>query len=539
MDLQRNFFLLLFIFVSFLLFQLWKVDFNYLNILKNQLLIEKKRFLLKENKIINSNRHAIYITSDVLSLKINMYGGDVEKAELLKYQDQLKSKNLFQILKTTPKFIYQAESGITGPDGPDNLENKKRAFYKSEKKHYYIKDNEEILSVPITFTNTEGIIYTKIFILKKGEYSITVEHNVDNTTKRKLQLSVFGQLKQTSTPPANEISYNNFVLQTFRGAAYSTDVNKYKKYQFEKILNNENLNIKTKKGWIAMLQQYFVTAWIPNIENQTFYTNKVNDELVAIGYKSNNFIIEPHSKKKFSATLWIGPEIQNKMENIAPYLDLTVDYGWLWFISQPLFKLLKLIYSFFKNWGISIILITFLVRFVMYPLTKVQYSSAAKMRMLQPKIKAMQEKFGNNKSKLSQEMISLYKSEKVNPLGGCFPLLIQMPIFLGLYYMLVGSVELRHAHFVLWIHDLAAQDPYYILPILMGITMYFIQKITPSTITDPLQKKIMIYMPVFFTIFFLWFPAGLVLYYIVSNLVTILQQHLIYRALKKQNKRNL
>ncbi len=213
---------------------------------------------------------------------------------------------------------------------------------------------------------------------------------------------------------------------------------------------------------------------------------------------------------------------------------MTVDYGWLWFISQPLFKLLKWIHSFVGNWGFSIIIITFIVRGIMYPLTKAQYTSMAKMRMLQPKIQAMRERLGDDKQRISQEMMALYKAEKVNPLGGCFPLLIQMPIFLALYYMLMGSVELRQAPFALWIHDLSAQDPYYILPILMGVTMFFIQKMSPTTVTDPMQQKIMTFMPVIFTVFFLWFPSGLVLYYIVSNLVTIIQQQLIYRGLEKR-----
>lgn len=222
------------------------------------------------------------------------------------------------------------------------------------------------------------------------------------------------------------------------------------------------------------------------------------------------------------------------MAAVAPHLDLTVDYGWLWFISQPLFKLLKFLHGFIGNWGFSIIAITFIVRGVMYPLTKAQYTSMAKMRLLQPKLQAMRERIGDDKQRMSQEMMALYKSEKVNPLGGCFPLLIQMPIFLALYYMLMGSVELRHAPFALWIHDLSAQDPYYILPILMGVTMFFIQKMSPTTVTDPMQQKIMTYMPVIFTVFFLWFPSGLVMYYIVSNLVTILQQQLIYRGLEKR-----
>ncbi|MBK4765378.1 MAG: membrane protein insertase YidC, partial [Pantoea sp. Brub] len=360
-----------------------------------------------------------------------------------------------------------------------------------------------------------------------------------NNTKNTIELSVFGQLKQSITlPKYHDESNNNFALHAFRGAAYSSDQNKYKKYKFEKILENKNLNVKTKNGWVAMLQQYFVTAWIPHNEGvNNFYTkNFVNS--VAIGYKSEPIVISPNSNKSFYSTLWVGPELQDKMRIVAPNLDLTVDYGWLWFISQPLLKLLKFIYSFVGNWGFSIIFITFIVRGITYPLTKAQYTSMAKMRMLQPKIQAIRDRLGNNKQKISQEMMMLYRTEKVNPLGGCLPVIIQMPIFLALYYMLSNSVELRQAPFIFWIKDLSAQDPNYILPILMGLTMFFIQKMSPATVTDPIQKKIMVYMPFVFTVFFLWFPSGLVLYYIISNLVTIIQQQIIYKSLSKAGLHN-
>ncbi|EBX6937749.1 membrane protein insertase YidC, partial [Salmonella enterica subsp. enterica serovar Bareilly] len=250
------------------------------------------------------------------------------------------------------------------------------------------------------------------------------------------------------------------------------------------------------------LQQYFATAWVPEKGTTnnfyTLYSAKTGDAF--IGYKSDAIRIGANSEAKYNATLWVGPELQNEMEAVAPHLDLTVDYGWLWFISQPLFKLLKFIHSFIGNWGFSIIVITFIVRGIMYPLTRAQYTSMAKMRMLQPKLKAMRERIGDDKQRMSQEMMALYKEEKVNPLGGCLPLIIQMPIFLALYYMLMGSVELRHAPFIGWIHDLSAQDPYYILPILMGATMFVIQKLSPTAVTDPLQQKIFTFMPVIFTV---------------------------------------
>ncbi|MDU7353889.1 MAG: membrane protein insertase YidC, partial [Citrobacter freundii] len=452
----------------------------------------------------------ITVKTDVLDLTINTRGGDVEQASLPAYPKELGSTEPFQLLETTPQFIYQAQSGLTGRDGPDNPANGPRPLYNVEKDAFVLADGQNELQIPMTYTDAAGNTFTKTFVLKRGEYAVNVNYSVQNAGEKPLEVSTFGQLKQSINLPSHrDTGSSNFALHTFRGAAYSTPDEKYEKYKFDTIAENENLNVNAKDGWVAMLQQYFATAWVPrNDGTNNFYTANLGNGIAAIGYKSQPVLVQPGQTGAMTSTLWVGPEIQDKMAAVAPHLDLTVDYGWLWFISQPLFKLL--------------------------PLTKAQYTSMAKMRMLQPKIQAMRERLGDDKQRQSQEMMALYKAEKVNPLGGCFPLIIQMPIFLALYYMLMGSIELRHAPFALWIHDLSAQDPYYILPILMGVTMFFIQKMSPTTVTDPMQQKIMTFMPVIFTVFFLWFPSGLVLYYIVSNLVTIIQQQLIYRGLEKR-----
>lgn len=526
MDSQRNFFLISFIFISFIVWQTWqKEDFNSPKIALQKNYSLKDSILNLENKIL--------VETDVLSLVINS-NGDIEQAKLLNYSEKLGSKIPFNLLQTKENFLYQAQSGFIS--NLDHINNRKIKFsFNYENKKYKMSNLQNELLVPMTFTDKNGIIYKKTFILKRGEYAINVNYSIQNLARKNIIIKIFGQLQQTAEIPEHYLdnTNSNFTLNSFRGAAYSTDKIKYKKYKFDNILNNKNLNIFTQKGWIAMLQQYFVTAWIPGEKDIFFYTNATDNKSVIIGYESSPIKIDIGEKKVLSSTLWIGPEIQNKMAYIAPNLDLTVDYGWLWFISQPLFKLLKFIYSFIGNWGFSIIAITLIMRLVMYPLTKAQYISAAKMRMLQPKIQAINEKFSDNKHRLSQEIFSLYRKEKVNPLGGCLPLLIQMPIFLALYYMLISSVELRHAPFIFWIYDLSSQDPYYVLPIIMCITMFFIQKISPATVTDPMQKKIMNYMPILFTLFFLWCPSGLVLYYIVSNIVTIIQQKVIYYNLNK------
>ncbi|TNH43310.1 membrane protein insertase YidC [Photorhabdus luminescens] len=535
MDSQRNLLLIALLFVSFLVWQAWEADKNPQPTTVQA--TQQTDMPSSENQAVPGSGKGKLITvkTDVLSLTINTRGGDIEEADLLAYPDTLGSNQPFKLLETTPAFIYQAQSGLTGKDGPDNPLNSERPLYISAQDSYVLADGQDELRIPMNFVTKDGIVYVKTFVLKRGEYAISVDYHINNTTEKPLQMTFFGQLKQSAELPKHrDTGSNNFALHTYRGAAYSSDDTKYKKYSFSDI-EGESLSVTTKGGWIAMLQQYFATAWVPAAnETSTFYTASLDKGMAAIGYKSAPISVAANSEKTVSSTLWIGPEIQDEMAAVAPHLDLSVDYGWLWFISQPLFKLLKFLHGFIGNWGFSIIVITFIVRGIMYPLTKAQYTSMAKMRLLQPKLAAMRERIGDDKQRMSQEMMALYKAEKVNPLGGCLPLLIQMPIFLALYYMLMGSVELRHAPFAGWINDLSAQDPYYILPLLMGVTMFIIQKMSPTTITDPMQQKIMTYMPVIFTIFFLWFPSGLVLYYIVSNLVTIIQQQLIYRGLEKR-----
>lgn len=537
MDSQRNLLLIALLFVSFMIWQAWQVDNNPQPTAQTTQQTTNAATGDKASQAVPGSGQGQLITvkTDVLSLTINTRGGDIEQANLLAYPDTLGSSNTFELLETTPSFVYQAQSGLTGKNGLDNPANGDRPLFEVPQTSFVLADGQDELRIPLTFTSKDGSVFIKTFVLKRNDYAIGVDYHVNNASAAPLELTLFGQLKQSiNLPKKRDTGSNNFALQTYRGAAYSSDETKYKKYSFSDI-EDKNLDITTKGGWVAMLQQYFATAWIPAAnETNTFYSAELGNGLAAIGFKGAPVVIQPGEQKQLSATLWVGPEIQNKMAEIAPHLDLTVDYGWLWFISQPLFKLLKFIHSFVGNWGFSIIVITFIVRGIMYPLTKAQYTSMAKMRLLQPKLAAMRERIGDDKQRMSQEMMALYKAEKVNPLGGCLPLIIQMPIFLALYYMLMSSVELRHAPFILWIHDLSAQDPYYILPILMGITMYFIQKMSPTTVTDPMQQKIMTFMPVIFTVFFLWFPAGLVLYYIVSNLVTILQQQLIYRGLEKR-----
>lgn len=552
---QRYLFIIIFLIVSFILWQTWQTDhYQYLNTIKhiNTNIPSLSSIINNNNKneFIHNKNHTITVKTDVFLLKINKYGGDIEEAYLTNYLQNLHSTETFHLLNSSSQKLYQINSGITNEDLINNSINEKKLLYTVEncQNTYVLSDNANALQVILTSHDIKGTIYTKHYHFNRGSYAIHINHHIKNISIHPLKIKLFGNLVQsinTSNLNKDINDENNFPLYSYQGTAYSTDQEKYQKYSFSDI-KNKNLYIHTNKGWIAMLQKYFVTAWIPintQKNNSTFYTTySNNNNEVSIGFQSNLIYIPSGKEHELQSILWVGPKIQEDMKKTAPNLDLVIDYGWLWFISQPLFNLLRFTYNYVGNWGISIILITLGIRCIMYPLTKAQYTSMAKIRMLQPKISLIQKEYKHDKYQYHQKTIELYKKEKVNPLGGCLPLLIQMPIFLALYYMLSGSVELRHAKFAFWIHDLSSKDPYYILPILMGITMFIIQKMSPTTIADPIQKKIMNITLIIFTIFFLWFPSGLVLYYTVSNIITIIQQQIIYYELEKKglhNQKNL
>ncbi|MCX8655524.1 membrane protein insertase YidC [Gilliamella sp. B2894] len=531
---QRNILVIALLFLSFFIWKAWEDDhapkLPMINQLTQQIGEDNSTNTAELGKIIT-------VKSDVLSLTINTYGGDVQAAQLLKYEQTLHSGTPFQLLTSSPDFIYIAESGLTGKDGPDNaIQGSKRPIYQTEQTEYALAEGQDELRVPLTY-QVNGISYTKYYILHRGNYAIDVQYDINNQSGNPIDVSMYGQLKQTIELPKGTVTEGGggLGLNAFRGAAYSSSNTNYSKYSFDDI-KDKALDVSTKTGWIAMLQHYFVTAWVPTQDqNNLFYSRATaNKSQATIGFKGKSTVIQSGSSQTIGAKLWLGPEIQNQLKETANHLDLTVDYGWLWFLSQPLFYLLKFIHSFVGNWGFAIIIITFIVRGILFPLTRAQYRSMAKMKLLQSRIEALKERYGDDKQKISMETMAIYKQEKVNPLGGCLPIFIQMPIFLSLFYMLGNAVELRHAPFALWIYDLSAQDPYYIFPLLMGGTMFLIQMMSPTPAADPLQKKLMTYMPLIFTVFFLWFPSGLVLYYIVSNLFTIAQQRIIYWELEKK-----
>ncbi|MEI8594307.1 membrane protein insertase YidC [Photobacterium sp. Hal280] len=532
MDSQRNILLIALLFVSFLLFQQWNTDTSTQP--QNQTAAQSATTQgdvpshSGESQTIpgpSSSDKLIHIRTDVLDLTVDTLGGDIVEAKLLAYDNELDSSDPFVLLKNEPAHQYIAQSGLIGANGIDSTAG--RAQLTATATDFVLADGQNELVVPLTYSK-DGIEYTKTFTLTRDSYAVDVSYTINNQSDAPATVQMYAQLKQTLLDDGGSLT-----MPTYRGGAYSADDEKYKKYSFDDMAD-KNLNLSMTQGWAAMMQHYFVSAWIPRTEDTSNLFSRTSQGQGYIGVRLPSATVAPGTEQTLTATLWSGPKLQDKLEATATNLNLTADYGWLWFIASPLHKLLSIIHDFVGNWGIAIMILTFIVRGVMFPLTKAQYTSMAKMRMLQPKLQAMRERFGDDRQRMSQEMMEMYKKEKVNPLGGCLPLILQMPIFIALYWALMESVELRHAPFFGWIHDLSAQDPYYVLPILMGVTMFLIQKMSPTTVTDPMQQKIMTFMPVLFTGFFLFFPAGLVLYWLVSNIVTLIQQYIIFKQLEKK-----
>jgi len=334
-------------------------------------------------------------------------------------------------------------------------------------------------------------------------------------------------VRDQSIDPSTQSSMG---MQSFLGMVISSEQEPYEKISFDD-MQETPLNRQIQGGWIALIQHYFLSAWIPNTEVAHTYQSRVRNGLYLMGFVSPATVVEPNQSETISAKLYIGPKILERLEAAAPKLDLTVDYGWLFFIAYPLFLLLDFLFSVVQNWGIAIILVTVVVKALFFQLSAASYRSMANMRRVGPKLKSLKEQHGDDRQKMSQAMMELYKKEKINPLGGCLPILVQMPVFISLYWVLLESVQLRHAPFFFWITDLSVKDPYFLLPILMGASMFIQMQLNPAP-PDPMQARIMKIMPVMMTVFFLWFPSGLVLYWLVNNVLSITQQWVITRQIE-------
>jgi YidC/Oxa1 family membrane protein insertase len=479
---------------------------------------------------VQSHGDSIILSTDVLRLKIDLTGGDIVEAALPAYPARINAPDVpFLLLENNERRTYVAQSGLVGSNGIDNSG---RPLFTSTKKLYTLADDSDTLVVDLQLPPRDGVYITKRFTAERGEYVITVEYLVDNRSDSRWQANMFGQIKRDSSKDPSADNSSGMGMVPFLGSATTTADERFKKFNFEE-MREDPFKDKIQGGWIAMIQHYFLSAWIPDPDMTHTYTTRVTKNGYNIaGFISPAVAVDPGHTESISARFYAGPKDQHRLAEISQYLDLSVDYGWLWWIAQPLFWLLVHIYDFVGNWGVAIILLTVFIKGVFFKLSATSYRSMANMRRVQPKLVAIKERYGDDKQKQSQAMMDLYKKEKINPLSGCLPILVQMPVFIALYWTLMESVELRQAPFFGWIEDLAVMDPYFILPLIMGASMWFQQKLSPP-MADPMQAKIMQWMPVIFTFFFLWFPAGLVLYWVSNNVLSIAQQWFITRQIEK------
>lgn len=474
----------------------------------------------------------IEVVTDVYHLWIDPKGGDVVRAELLQHDlNKNQDDKPFVILENDANRVYIAQSGLVGTNGVDASING-RPNYESENKQYRLTAGQKELVVPLVYKDPNGVEVIKSFTLKAGQYPIHVNYRIINRSGQPWQGQMFGQIKRDSSNDPSKSNQGIFQMGTYLGGAWGTPDEQYNKLKFDNF-QSDSLNQQAKGGWVGVVQHYFVTAWIPDAKyNATLETRKVGENNV-IGFRSPSINIPAGMQYDVGATLYTGPKIQSELKDLAAGLNQTVDYGWLWPIAQVLFVGLKFFHNLVGNWGWAIILLTCVVKLILFPLSAKSYRSMAKMRLIAPEMQRLKEEHGEDRMKFSQEMMALYKKEQVNPLSGCLPLLLQMPIFLALYWVLMESVELRHAPWLGWIQDLSAMDPLFILPLIMGVTMFVQQSLNPQP-TDPMQAKIMRLMPIVFTVFLLFFPSGLVMYWIVNNLLTILQQWMVNRSIQRQ-----
>ena len=481
-----------------------------------------------EQQTAKQTSDVVEVTTNTLDVKINLKGGDIIYAALPKYPYSLDTPNVpFRILETDSR-TYIAQSGLVGKDGIDA---NGRAQYQSAQSQYQLGDRDS-LDVVLTMATDDGLKVNKIYSFKRDSYLITVRFELDNESDQSKEVQLFGQLRRDrSSDPSTQ---GGIGMSSYLGATFSTQDSTYKKVSFGD-LDDKVFSESSDGGWVAFLQHYFLTAWVPTqSEMNNYYGKKGSNDNYYVGFKAPLTTIAPQQTQTLSAELYVGPKIQSVLAGIASNLEKTVDYGWLWWIAKWLFWLMDVIHSLVGNWGWSIILMTLIVKMLLMPLTASSYRSMAKMRKFTPRIQELREQFGDDRQRMSQEMMKLYQKEKLNPLGGCLPMLLQMPIFIALYWVLKESVELRQSPFMFWIVDLSIKDPYFVLPLLMGASMFIQMQMQQQPTMDPMQAKIMKLMPVMFTFMFLWFPAGLTLYWFVNNVITIVQQYLVNKSIERK-----
>ena len=474
------------------------------------------------------NENFITAQNDVIEIVIDPIGGDIVSGLLLTHFDKKLEDGgqPFPILQNSRDNTYVARSGLIGPSGTDTAEGRPKFSIAST--NFVLNDDQDTLNIDLVL-NDSGVRIVKRFTLSRNSYDIGVQYIINNGSSSDWNGTFYGQIKRDAKPPVTDVS--GFSMQPFLGAALRQPEKNYAKFDFSDI-EDESVKTSIEGGWVAMVQHYFISAWIPPADELNNFTLRKlsNQDMYLLSFTGAPISVPVGESADYKASFYIGPKDQDALIGMAEYLDRTLDYGFLWILAEPIFKAMKMIHSVIGNWGWTIILLTLGIKLILYPLSAASLKSMAKMRNLQPQMLRLKELYGDDRQKMSQETMSLYKKEKVNPAGGCFPMLLQMPVFISLYWVLMESVEIRHAPWIFWIQDLSAKDPYFVLPIIMGASMLFMQKLQPAP-TDPMQAKIMQIMPIAFTFLFMGFPSGLVLYWTVNNLLSMAQQWFVNRQL--------
>jgi YidC/Oxa1 family membrane protein insertase len=452
-------------------------------------------------------------------LQVSLNNGAIISASLKDYTVSLDDKSAMPLLTNKDKSQYIAKSNIVVDKKPLTIQFKDDGIKQ--------EGDKQVLTLS---GNADGLTVVRTYTFDDAKYNISISQNITNTSTTPANIIIDNSFARDFDPAGDSFSLLNAHSYTFTGVAYSTSEDKFRKESFKDIAKTNGdpkiiTNVGT--GWVAFVEHYFESAWIPQSSNSVIYYKNIGENVFEAG-EYTSMTIQPNQSQNATSVLYSGPIIKDNLAPLAPNLEKTLDYGMLSFFSEIIFWIMFHIHQLVGNWGLAIILVTCLIKAIFYPLSAKSYRSMAKMRMLQPRVKRLQESYKDDKQALGKKMMEMYKSEKVNPLSGCLPMVVQIPIFISLYWVLLESVELRHAPFMFWIHDLSIKDPFYVLPVLMGISMFLQQKISPAP-ADPMQAKIMMFLPVMFTFLFSSFPAGLVLYWLTNNLISITQQYLITR----------
>ena len=467
----------------------------------------------------------VAVRTDLVRAEIDTAGGDLRRLELLHHPDKEDKSKPFALLQSEQGHIYVAQSGLIGDELPTH-----KTRYIADSESYELSAGQDKVEVRLVAPESDGVRVTKVYTFHRGSYVIDVSFEVANGSAEAIQPFSYFQMLRDSQPPVGSV----FMIPTYTGAALYTEQEKFKKIEFSALdKGTASYPKNADNGWIAMLQHYFLTAWLPKEKTQReFYAKRLAENEYTAGVIVPIGVIQAGHTARVTVPLYAGPEEQSKLAAVAPGLDLTVDYGWLTVIGAPLFWLLSFYQSWTGNWGVAIILLTMSVKLAFFPLSAAGYRSMAKLRLVTPKLQRLREQHGNDRERMHQAMMDFYKTEKINPMGGCLPILVQIPVFISLYWVLLASVELRYAPFALWIEDLSSPDPLYILPVMMAVSMFIQTKLSPPA-TDPIQQKVMQIMPFAFAVFFFFFPAGLVLYSLVNNVLSIAQQWQITRMIER------